>query len=457
MLVSKQSYDTSKIILVTFSVFLLVLSGFSALSRVTYATTSTETGNPQITPQWLSQQSAQWKPSANVSLNFEVLFNRASYQYLETGYNNLAVQNADLNMIVSTGANCVRIDVNYAPWLQNNQTAINELTSLIQDVKSDGECLVIADAASETYTDGGAIPWTQFQAAWIQRDKTLAELFHPNYFLVIKEPGWYVPMVSDATTNPSFQNATSWLNLTQTLAATVLSVSPNTKVGVSIAADSLTTAPSLYVPYLTGLSKLSNVSFIGFDIYDAIGFTNTQNFLTQYGNQGKQIWIAEAWTTSNFPPDTTAQEQLDAQWVLVLYYFAEYIHASAIMPFFSDAFASYALTDSSPTTPSQIISLYSQRTPVYYEYRDIISGSSGIPSTTSTTSSDSTTATSQNSSHTTSSSGSTVSSSGQSSTVTSGGKRDLRIYYAAAVVLVVLVLLGLAVTYLARRKRNTPG
>lgn len=442
--------------LVILTVFLILVSSASQFTHPVDAatTTSTQTDNSGITPQWLSQQTQLWKPTVNTSLNFQVLFDRASYGDLEYPFNDMTVQLADLNMIVSTGAKCVRVDVNYAPWLQDNQTAINMLTTLIQKIKADGECLVIADAASETYRNGGQIPWAQFQAEWIQRDKTLAELYHPDYFLVVKEPGWYVALVSDARTNPTFQSPSSWINLTQTLAATVLSVSPNTKVGVSVAADSLSAQPAFYSAFLTGVEKLSNVSIIGYDIYDVLGFTNTQNFLDKYGNGGKSVWIAEAWSGDGSFIYDSSRAQLDQQWILALYYFAEHIHASAVMPFFTDLFASYSLTDSSPTNSAQIIALYNQRTPVYSEFKAIISASpttttSSLTSSSSVTSSSSTTSTSSFATSTT-----TFTSSSTSATVTSPGGRP-HISFGLVVAVIVLIVLALSLVYMFVRKKRT--
>jgi len=440
--------------LVALSVLLIVVSGAAQFAHsVDAATTTTQTDNSGITTQWLNQQIPQWKPSANSSLNFQVLFDRASYGDLEYPYNNITVQLADLNMIVSTGAKCVRVDVNYAPWLQNDTSAINELTVLIQQIRSDRECLIIADSASESYRNGGQIPWTQFQAAWIQRDKTLAELYHPDYFLVIKEPGWYVALVSDSRTSPSFQSASSWINLTQTLAATVLSVSPSTKVGVSIGADGISSQPTFYTSFLTGVYALSNVSFIGYDVYDVTGFTNTQNFLNQHGNGGKDVWIAEAWSADgNFIFDPS-RGQLDSLWMLALYYFAEHIHASAIMPFFTDLFASYSLTDSSPTDSAQIISLFSQRTAVYFEYKGIVAASPTTSSTLSTSSSQSSLTSSTHSTSSLTSSSNTVT----STTVTSASaSKQQHISYVLAIGIVVLIVLAMSLGYFfMRRSRST--
>jgi hypothetical protein len=431
-------------------------------------------GSSTITQQWLDQMLTQWKPSSNSSLTFQVLDNRVGYGNIGESYNNLAVQTADLNMVMSTNAQCVRMDIGYAPWLQKDQAEISTITTLVQDVRSAGKCLVIADAASETYRGAGKLTWTQFMAAWGPRATQLASLFKPDYYIVVKEPGWYVPMVSDATTNPQFSNATAWIDLTKALAADVQSVSPETKVGASVAADSLGSNPSLYVPYLNGVDRLANISFIGFDIYTTTGFTSTQNFLSQNGSGGKAVWIAEAWSGDGVtvPVFDPTRAQLDKEWALVTYYFAETIHASALMPFFTDCFASYSLNGTSPTDPTQIVALYSQRTPVFSEFQAIIASpaavtgsSSSTASVTSTASSSSQLVSSSASVPTSSASASLSTSSRQSSssqqspsqTFTALGTpppsaKGLSKGVIIGAVLLVIVILVVAIYLLARRK-----
>ncbi len=394
----------------------LVLSLLGLAAGLTPRAQAQQSGT--ITQQWLDQMLTQWKPAQNVSMSFEVLDNRVGYGNIALSYDTLQVQTANLEMVMSTNAQCVRMDIGYAPWLQNNQTQIKIVSTLVQDVRSAGKCLIIADAGSETYRHGGQLTWSQFQAAWGPRVTTLASLYHPDYYIVIKEPGWYVPMVSDAATNPEFSNATNWVNLSQSLAADVLKVSPSSKVGVSVAADSLGSNPSLYVPFLNGVVKLADVSFVGYDIYTTTGFTSTQNFLTQNGSGGKDIWIAEAWSgDGNFVFDPT-RAALDKEWMQVVYYFAETIHAAALMPFYTDLMASYSLNGTSPTVPSDIISLYSQRTPVYYEFQSIIAASPSTSTSSSSTQSSSTTSSSSSStsSRSSASSSSTISSSTTSTT-----------------------------------------
>ncbi len=398
-----------------------------------------------ITEQWVDQMLVQWKPSSFAPMGFGVLFPRASYDNIMTTYNTPEVQNADLNMLVGTNASYIRMDIGFDAWLQGKTAVQQEVTTLVDQVRSDGKTLIIADAAAESYRHGGQIPWIQFQEAWVQRVQTLASLYHPDYYVVIKEPGWYAPMISDATTNPAVQDPNSWLNLTRVLADTVHSVSPNTQVGVAIAADSLSTNTALYTAYLRGLASISSVSFEGFDIYTTTGFNNTQNFLNEYGDQGKDVWIAECWSGSGSVAFDSSRSTLDQKWIQLVYYFGEDIGAKMVIPFFTDIFASYGLTSSSPTDPTQIISLYSQRTPVYYSYGNVIASNSGQPNTTTSTTTSLTTPTTQttvSTSHT---------SSTRSTSQAGGGERNLLPVAAGLVVVVVVVAVAVA---LARRRNR---
>jgi hypothetical protein len=445
------------------------LAGLAAIERSGVAQVST--GGSQITQQWLDQQLIKWKPAQNHSLAFGTLFPRASYGNLQLSYNTAAVQNANLAMLMSSNVKCIRIDIGYAPWLQSNKAPIDEMTSLVQQVKSEGRCLIIADAASETYRGGGRLTWTQFQQVWPQRVSTLASLYHPDYYIVIKEPGWYVPMVSDAATNPDFQNLNKWTNLTQTLASAVISASPNTKVGVALAADSLNGANGQgYISYLNEVKKMTNISFIGYDIYTVTGFNATQSFLTTYGNGSKDVWIAEAWSGDGSFVFDASRAQLDREWMQVLYYFGMQVNATMILPFYTDLLSSYSFNNSSPspTNSAQIVSLYQQRTPVFYELQGVVA-SGGVASTTtissttsSTTSSSSTSSSASTPSSSTSSTkltstGGLVSLSSSSptaisttTTAASGGR--LSALVVAFVGLIALIGAGLAIVFLRRRK-----
>ena len=329
-------------------------------------------GNGGITDAWLSQELSAWRPAQNGTVGFALFDSRSSYGMPASS--TLEVQEADLNMLLAAGPSCIRIDIGYGPWLSGNSTTIGGIDTIVSLVRAAGKCLIIADASSESYRGlGNQLPWDQFKAAWVQRVQTLAQRYHPDYYIVIKEPGWYAPMVSDARTNPLFRDPNDWLSLTKQLAGAVLSVSPQTKVGISVdAGGSMTNQKSYYDAYLQGCEAIPSISFIGFDIYSVAGFSNTQNFLSAFGSGGKSIWIAEAWSgtggagTANTVYDPS-RSQLDVRWMLALYYFALQIHASVVAPFFTNIFASYTWS----SDPQDLVNTYSQRTPVFYEFQDL--------------------------------------------------------------------------------------
>jgi hypothetical protein len=299
-------------------------------------------------------------------MSFAVLDQSLSYGISSS--DTLAEQQADLSMLVSSGAQCIRVDIGFAPWL-NGQTGTQSLiNSTISSIKAAGKCLIIADAASETYRNGGAIPWAQFQVAWVQRVSTLAALYHPAYYIVVKEPGWYSPFVSDAATNPLYQSVSDWVSLTQNLTNAVLAASPTTKVGVSVAAGSLNKVSlAFYTQYLNEVQTVSGLSFIGLDIYGQSGLMDAQNYLAA-NNPQKPVWIAETWSS---PSQTTlAQAQSDAQWIASIYQFGHSIGATMLMPFFTNLFSGYTV----PTGTNSLITFYQGRTPAYTEFSDLIAG-----------------------------------------------------------------------------------
>ncbi len=316
-----------------------------------------------VTCSWLALEAVAWKPqNGNTSIGWSTQFMSASYDNLEN--TNLSTIQGDLDMLLSSGASCIRIDIGYDPWILNNLTAQVEMTRLVDEIRSAGKCLIFADASAEYYRHH-PLDWSQYMQAWTNRVETLAAKYHPNFYIVIKEPGWYVPMVSDSRTNPQFQNATVWTDLAQTLANAVVSASPSTRVGVSISSGS--SNQQYYVDFLRGVSGLSNITFVGYDIYGSSGFTNALYYIGKVGS-AKHVWIAETWSTDN-PTFVFRQDRssLDAYWIQVLYYFAMHIGATNTIPFYTDAFASY----SKPTD-------YSLRTPVFAEFQYLATTYGGV-------------------------------------------------------------------------------
>ncbi len=310
---------------------------------------------------------SSYTASGSTAMSFAVLDQSASYGI--PSYDDQAVQQADLSMLLSTGAQCVRVDIGYGPWLSNDQATISLITSVVNSIRSAGRCLIIADASSESYRNGGGLPWSQFKVAWVSRVQTLAALYHPDYYIVVKEPGWYVPMVSDSSTNPEFQNMSDWVALTQNLTSAVLSSSPGTKVGVAIAADSLNSDQASYTAYLNQVQAIPGLSFIGFDVYTSTGQTAAETYLSQ-NPPTKDVWISEAWRADGAQIYYPVNAQPDAQWMKSIYQFAQSIGAKMLIPFYTDLFSGYTV----PTDSSSMVAFYQGRTPAYTEFKNVVSG-----------------------------------------------------------------------------------
>ena len=106
------------------------------------------------------------------TMGFGVVDESASYGI--PSYKNAAVQQADLSMLVSTGAQCVRVDIGYAPWLPGGNASQAQLvTAVVKSIRSQGKCLIISDAGSKSYRNGGCLNWAEFKVAWVQRVSTL--------------------------------------------------------------------------------------------------------------------------------------------------------------------------------------------------------------------------------------------------------------------------------------------
>ncbi len=335
------------------------------------------TSNGQIAQSWLTQAESRWKPVTFSRIVFAPTFTGLSYDNPEAYPGNTeAVLQKELDMLESSGAQGITIDLGYDPWLSHNQTIINMDTHFIREIRASGKILFLKDASAERYRRF-KLPWKQFEAAWVQRVKTIASLYHPEYYTVVKEPGWYAPMIAGLTRNvnsPADRQVLSvntWVSLLKKLASAVKQVSPSTKVGISIPGDSLYHGKvPLYVPLMKAASQLSDINYLGFDIYDANSFNDTLRFLDTVGSHGKAVWINEAWsTTSRNVASNPQRSQLDVQWMKALYQFALYIHAQGVSPFYTDIFASYGPR---PASSSSLLSYYSKRTPVYYEFVKVV-------------------------------------------------------------------------------------
>jgi hypothetical protein len=164
-------------------------------------------------------------------------------------------------------------------------------------------------------------------------------------------------------------DANNWILLLDRLIAAVKEVSPNTRVGVSVDANVYdnSTGDKFDLAFLQKAVTVPGLSFIGFDIYTANAFTDTQKFLNSVNINNKAVWINEAWsiTSSGFAnPD---QESLDPKWAQMLLEFGRVIHAQGVSPFYTNYFASY---ENLPTSANLLLQYFKGRTPVFYAFQN---------------------------------------------------------------------------------------
>ena len=289
-------------------------------------------------------------------------FTRASYGNLWQTYNDMNVLNAELAMLLSLNVSQIRIDMAFDPWLEANTIYQNTQINLVNQIRAAGAKLTIADAGAQTYFNN-PLTWAEFTAAWPNRVSTLASLFEPDYHIVIKEPSWYVPMISDAKTNPLLQEVSTWTSLLNELDATVKSVSPSTLTGVSGSFGDQDKQ------VLAAAPTVSNCDFIGIDTYNPANNPNIVTFINGLGSITQPIWLAEAWSSTN--PFNSANAESDATWIQNESTFASSIDAYALNPFYSDCFVMYT----QPTVEATLLSLYeTSREPAYYAYQQVASG-----------------------------------------------------------------------------------
>jgi hypothetical protein len=329
-----------------------------------------------ITPAWLSAMSRALTPVHPARVVLAPMDASLSYDNMYLPGVTTAVERADLRMVESTGAPAVAIDLGFQPWLTGDTATIAEDDRMIARIRASGRLLVLKDAASETYR-AHPLPWRQFEAAWVQRVRTLAARYHPAYYTVIKEPGWYLPMIAGLSptlhspADARILEPSTWIALLQRLVSAVHSVSPSTRVGVAIPGDSLYHgAVPVFPKFMDEVSETPGVAFLGFDIYDTTAFTDTLRYLRTNDIHGRAVWVNEAWSTPTLSTATDpARASLDAQWMQLLYRFALYIHAQGVVPFWTDFFASYA---AQPSTTAGYLRYYSGRTPVFGAFTSVV-------------------------------------------------------------------------------------
>ncbi len=279
----------------------------------------------------------------------------------------LDIKLKQLRVLEEAGVHTIRLTPAYDIFLHQYEPKIADLDSLISQIRDDGKKVMIADAAAEEYWTS-PMDWNSFSQAFIQRVGNLAARYEPDYYIVVKEPSWYLGMSWTGPAGMLTETTTvdQWVTLTQQLCDAVKQASPGTLTGVAVA---LPYQQSLN--YLMEVDELENLDFVGVDVYRLFHLGILEEYLPQLS---KPKWILETWDGN---PDEQEGEiwrrTTSAEWIMMMSRYAQSKGFEGMATFFN----LYLCYDYSgkPTTLDQVRDALDDRQESFYVLRRAIAES----------------------------------------------------------------------------------
>ena len=241
----------------------------------------------------------------------------------------LDIKLKQLSVLEEAGVHIIRLTVAYDIFLDQDKAKIADLDAVTSRIRNDDRKLMIADGAAEQYWSK-PMDWQSFARASIERVRDMAARYKPEYYVVVKEPVWYMGGTWAGSRGMITEQVTveQWVELTEQLAATVRNASPETLVGIAIA---------LPFPesknYLVKAQELDNVDFVGIDIYSLRYLDTVEGYLPQIK---KPRWILETWDGN---PDTQQGQiwrtRSAAEWIKMISYYAQSRGFSGLATFYN--------------------------------------------------------------------------------------------------------------------------
>ncbi len=191
-----------------------------------------------------------------------------------------------LQVIEETGADVIRIDIDYEAWMTNDVDNINRHNELIDQIRNDGKKLMLADRGAASFTQN-KVTWEYFKQQHLKHTRIFMETYKPDYYVVVKEPTWYMdidPMISTNTT------PMMWYELALEACDIVKGINPETKTAVAV-------YPSgrLAEGFFELAADISNLDIMGVDCYDTNDLQITTDDLIPLVPDDKEIWMLESW------------------------------------------------------------------------------------------------------------------------------------------------------------------
>lgn len=313
---------------------------------------------------WISEHLADWSTQAetatlrlgansNVTLGYS--FVGAEDESTEVPFDQRV---AELNAIIDSGARLVRLGASGDMLFETDEPVFftsedsgdgedegaaaepSERVARQQEyerqfmerVVESGVDLVIADSQYTPYllVRGGEdadTTWDEFRAYHRQRVEHYAGLYQPYAYEIVNEPGAYTEFSDLADFESADQQLELWIEHTREMIDLVHEVSPQTRVGVSIAAQS-----EFDMDYYERVLELG-IDFVAFRVYQPAQFDLIEDALAERGRpqeQGAELWLAETWYGYCLAPQRSMA--LDAEWLETAVAFAARYEGSAVLP-----------------------------------------------------------------------------------------------------------------------------
>jgi len=302
---------------------------------------------------WLDDKLITWKPQTLQKINFGVYHVFASDDMFIKSNSEIDILFND--MLEQTGSNIIILYIR--PSSYNSQK--ERYDTLINKIRVDGKKLFIGarfddiQMTFEEYTQ-------QLESFTIN----IIASIQPDYYGIVIEPTTMnIRHGFNATDNDWIQLINNNSNLTRL-------VSPNTKTVVGGHKQELN--------FLQLSSDIINLDIIGVNIYDISGLYDEYSGYLGIGDvigntidylnlKGKETWVLETWTSykPSFDPNRIPY---DLKWLRVITYYAIMHNMKVVVPFYTGKFISY----SNDPTIFQTILYNGTRTPVFYEYQNIV-------------------------------------------------------------------------------------
>ncbi len=272
---------------------------------------------------------------------------------------------SELDTLTALGVKAITFHINfpamYQPFYGNQadyQAYLNFYTTLVNDIRARGMKVIIENTIAIVYPGNNSqsfvpyyqsLDWPTYQAQRAQLAANIAELFHPDYLVMVAEPGTEAFATGQV-------NAGTVSGSTQMLGGMITAVGAAGVTGVKLGAGCGSWDPA-YLQYIQSFVTLP-LDFIDMHIYPVNNNTlpNAMAGLTITQNAGKPATMSEMWPYKETDAEFTQNlsyvtvyardafsfwSTTDQAFLQTMSDFANYGNFTFITPFWSHYFGAY--------------------------------------------------------------------------------------------------------------------